>query len=52
MENIIKQLGQTIKTARQAAGLTQDMLGERADVTGRYIMALENESKKPGFDVP
>ncbi|MFZ2539619.1 MAG: helix-turn-helix transcriptional regulator [Oscillospiraceae bacterium] len=51
MENILKQLGQTIKKARQATGFTQDELGERADVTGRYIMALKNENKRPSFDV-
>ena len=51
METILKQLGQTIKKARQAAGFTQDELAERVGITGRYIMALENECKQPSFEV-
>lgn len=51
MEKIIDQLGQTIKRSRQAAELTQDELAERVGVTGRYIMALENEHKQPSFEV-
>ena len=51
MENILKHLGSTIKKARLASKLTQDELAERIGVTSRYIMALENELKKPSFDV-
>lgn len=51
MENILNNLGQTIKSARQAANLTQDGLAERIGITGRYIMALENERKQPSFEV-
>lgn len=51
MENIINNLGQTIKQARTMAKLTQDELSERVGVTGRYIMALENECKQPSFEV-
>lgn len=51
MEVILNNLGQTIKQARNAAKLTQDELSERIGVTGRYIMALENERKQPSFDV-
>ena len=55
MEDIINDLGhnlgKTIKQARTAAKLTQDQLSERIGVTGRYIMALENERKQPSFEV-
>ena len=51
MEVIINQLGRTIKQARIAAKLTQDELSERIGITGRYIMALENERKQPSFEV-
>ncbi len=51
MENILNDLGQTIKLARQAANLTQDGLAERIGITGRYVMALENERKQPSFEV-
>ena len=51
MEDILNNLGLTIKSARQAANLTQDGLAERIGITGRYIMALENERKQPSFEV-
>ena len=44
MENILKQLGQIIKKARQAAELTQEELAEHVGITARYIMAIENYS--------
>lgn len=43
--------GQTIKDARQAAGLTQDDLAEQSGVTTRYIMAIENENRQPSMKV-
>lgn len=51
MENILYNLGQTIKSARQAAGMTQDELAERIGITGRYVVALENERKRPSHEV-
>ena len=44
-------LGQIIKDARQAAGLTQDELAEQTGITTRYIMAIENESRQPSMKV-
>jgi transcriptional regulator with XRE-family HTH domain len=44
-------LGTTIKKARLSANLTQDELAEQIGITGRYIMALENEHKQPSFEV-
>lgn len=43
MDIILKRLGQTIKKYRLSANLAQDELSERVGITGRYIMALENE---------
>lgn len=51
MEIILTNLGATIKQARLSANLTQDELAEQIGITGRYIMALENEHKHPSFEV-
>ena len=51
VEDILSSLGRTIKAARQAANFTQDGLAERIGITGRYVMALENEGKQPSFEV-
>lgn len=51
MEVILNSLGATIKQARLSANLTQDELAEQIGITGRYIMALENEHKHPSFEV-
>lgn len=51
MEAILNKLGQIIKQARISASLTQEELAEHIGITGRYIMALENEHKQPRFEV-
>ncbi len=51
MNVILTNLGTTIKQARLSANLTQDELAEQIGITGRYIMALENEHKHPSFEV-
>ena len=51
MEDILNNFGQMIKSARRAANLTQDGLAERIGISGRYVMALENERKHPSFEV-
>ena len=43
-------MGPIFKTARLSANLTQEELAEKIGVTARYIMALENEGKRPGLD--
>lgn len=48
---IQNNLGATIKQARISVNLTQEELAEHIGVTGRYIMALENEHKQPSFEV-
>ena len=44
-------MGPMLKAARIKADLTQDELAERLGVTPRYIMAIENEGKRPALDV-
>ena len=51
MDGLLKTFGQTIKVARQAAGLTQEELAEQVGITTRYIMAIENENKQPSMKV-
>ena len=51
MDELLNTLGQTIKDARQAAGLTQGGLAEQTGVTTRYIIAIENENKQPSMKV-
>lgn len=42
MEEILLQLGQTIKEARRAADLTQEQLSERVDISNRFVMGIES----------
>ena len=42
MDELLSNFGGAIKCARQAAGLTQEELAVQAEVTSRYIMAIEN----------
>ncbi len=44
-------LGDVIKAARQRADITIEALAERVDVTTRYLYRIENEGKKPSYDV-
>ena len=44
-------LGDIIKKARQESGITMEELAFRLDVTPRYLYKIENENKKPSFDV-
>ncbi len=47
-ENI---LGDIIKAARQKSKITMEELASRLDITERYLYRIENEGKKPSFDV-
>ena len=51
MDELLSNFGRSIKSARQAAGLTQEDLAVQAEVTSRYIIAIENESKYPSMHV-
>lgn len=44
-------LGCIIKTARENAGITIEALANKVDITERYLYRIENEGKKPSFDV-
>lgn len=49
--NELDKLGVIIKSARKANGYTREQLAERLHITPRYLMSIENENKKPSFDV-
>ena len=44
-------LGDIIKAARQKSGLTIEELANRVDISDRYLYRIENEGKKPSYDV-
>jgi transcriptional regulator with XRE-family HTH domain len=44
-------LGQELRKAREAAGLTQEELAHRAQVDRTYISMLENNRKSPTIDL-
>lgn len=46
-----KALGQAIKDARVAAGMTRDQLGERLNLAPRYLLSIENEGQHPSLQV-
>ncbi len=47
----VQSPGDILKNARQKSGLTMDELAERAGITPRYLYRIENEGKKPSYDV-
>lgn len=52
MHNQPETLGSILKAAREKAGITIEALAERAEITEqRYLYRIENEGKKPSFDV-
>lgn len=44
-------LGEILKTARMRADITMETLAEKVNITERYLYRIENEGKKPSFDV-
>lgn len=48
-ENI--HIGNILKQERLRLGYTRDQIAERADIGIRYLIAIENDEKKPKFDV-
>lgn len=44
-------LGSILKSARKDRGLTREQLAEIINITPRYLMSIENESKKPSYDI-
>lgn len=51
MHKTYETLGDIIKTAQQRAGITNEELADKVGVSERYIYRIENEGKKPSFDV-
>lgn len=51
MHRIPDTFGDVIKTARQNKSITIESLAEKIGVTERYLYRLENEGKKPAYDV-
>ncbi|WP_295749000.1 helix-turn-helix transcriptional regulator [uncultured Oscillibacter sp.] len=43
--------GEIAKAARLRAELTIETVAERADITERYLYRIENEGKRPSFEV-
>ena len=46
-----KALGQAIKSARLAKGLTREQLGEKFNLAPRYIVSIENSGQHPSLQV-
>ena len=44
-------LGQAIKDARVAAGMTREQLGEKLNLAPRYLLSIENEGQHPSLQV-
>lgn len=44
-------IGDILKQERIRGGYTRDQIAERADIGVRYLIAIENDEKKPKFDV-
>lgn len=51
MHNQPETLGDIIKSARQRADITIEALADKVDITERYLYRIENEGKKPSYDV-
>ena len=51
MHNKPETLGDIIKSARSTAGITMEILADKVGITERYLYRIENEGKKPSFDV-
>jgi transcriptional regulator with XRE-family HTH domain len=44
-------LGDVVKSARKKAEITMEALANKVGITERYLYRIENEKKKPSFDV-
>lgn len=45
------KLGQAIKKAREAKGMTREQLAELLDIAPRHIQSIENEGQHPSFQL-
>lgn len=51
MHNDIDRLGNILKAARKNSNLTREQLAEKINISPRYLMSIENENKKPSYNV-
>ena len=51
MHNHPDTLSSVIKHARNKASITIEALAEKVGITERYLYRIENEGKKPSYDV-
>ena len=51
MHNQPDTLSKVIKTAREKADITIEALAEKTGITERYLYRIENEGKKPSYEV-
>ena len=51
MHTIPETLGTIIKSARHRADVTMESLADKVGITERYLYRIENEGKKPSFDI-
>jgi transcriptional regulator with XRE-family HTH domain len=49
--NEFDKLGAILKAARITRGFTRERLAEIIGISPRYLMSIENEDKKPSYDV-
>lgn len=51
MHNHHETLGEIIKNARAKADITVEALANKVGVSERFIYRIENEGKKPSYDI-
>lgn len=51
MQNYHESLGDIVKSARTKADITVEVLANKIGVTERFIYRIENEGKKPSYDI-
>ena len=51
MQNQHETLGEIIKNARIKADMTVEILANKVGVTERFIYRIENEGKKPSYEI-
>ena len=51
MQDNPEKFSDLVKHFRARAGLTVEKVAEQANITDRYLYRIENEDKKPSFDV-
>lgn len=51
MQNQYEMLGEIIKNARTKADMTVEELANRVGISERFIYRIENEGKKPSYEI-